>query len=357
MGVSGAQHFRQLGSRFYFKRDSASGVDYPTVDFGVIPTTAAPNLQINQVVLEDPDGGINNTVATGIADFTEQYDIPFANINQEMLANLYLGNAPSAYTQTAAEVSVDHVVIVDGLLGLHDSDDEETRLYALAAVGGLYTGDLGGGALTTVEVTAISKASRTITVTEDASSLIAGDFFIVQRTALTEVTNSRTYTVVSTSGTGPTVVTVEEEPVEDEAAISGDAIMKLTGDTGTIYGQGSDEDWEPWNLKRGLIRIPSGSSIVDGTTVTIVFSKDALSGKRLVTPRQLSKIEGYGELFFSNDGFEEGFVRRGRCSITPNGAAFQNAEFSNLTLTVKFIKDEKKIEPTGQVILYTGDIA
>ena len=353
MAVSGHQDFWQTGSRLRFKRDTEGATAFPWRDLGVIQA-AQPTMDTETVELDDTGSGIAATVATGAATFNESYDIVCSNMSLENSSLLMLGSAPAAFTQSATEVTVDHTAYVDGLLHLHDDDDDQTEIYNVSAVAGVYSGGLAN--LTAMTVTAIDASARTITVTEDASSLSDGDCIIVQSTALTDVTNSRTYTVASVSGTGPTTITVDTEPADDESSISGAGLFADTGDTGVIYEQGSAADWVPYDLGEGFIKIPSGSSISDASTVSIVFTPAALTGNRLITPQQNSSIEGKVIITWNRGGDEDRTVRECRCSITPASTSLGNEEFSNMTLTFKVLQETGATYPNGRVLHFKGSV-
>jgi hypothetical protein len=74
-----------------------------------------------------------------------------------------------------------------------------------------------GGSGTKYTITAVDIVAGTFTVGEDLSAILsAGDFVVVQGGP---TNNNRSYTVASTSGTGPTVVTVDQ--TIKEATVSG----------------------------------------------------------------------------------------------------------------------------------------
>lgn len=105
-------------------------------------------------------------------------------------------------------------------------------------------------------VTTTNASGKTITVTEDASGLVAGDklWFIDDAS-----TNSAAFTVASTSGTGPTVITVDESPGADSM-------------TGALWktqtpASGDTLDTQSFTLYGGAETGYPGSA---GTTYTII---------------------------------------------------------------------------------------
>lgn len=348
--VVGFQDPWVVGSRFYYRRDPIDGAVQPFLDLGVIQT-ASPAVETTRLELFDADGGLGRLFDSAVSRITEAYDITVNNLSLENLALLLLAKPPKSFSQTAEEKTVDHVVQKGYLLKIHDDDAALTNLFGLTAIAGIYT-----GAIETKVIESITKSTRIITLTGDQTAeagLAAGKSIIVNRDGLTNLGNSRSYTVVSaTLNTGKTDVVVAEEPAATEAAITG----KLTIESGgTIYEQ--DDDWDIVNLDRGIARILDAGSIVDGATLKVVFSKAALSGGRLINPQDFAaEIQGDAILVYGRRGNAEQTARECRVSIAPNSANFTSEDYSSMVLNVRVLNDITEEVPAGRMLHFKGNV-
>jgi len=355
MSIVGFQDFWVAGSRFYFKRDDEGAVKYPFEDLGVI-LSATPTIASEKVTLMDADGGIKRIVDEALTSIDESYEVTTPNLNLENLAHLFLANAPSAFTQVVTEHEVTESVHPGELVKIKSATG--TYLYGLGVVSGVMIRDLGGD-LTEVELTAMSKSAKTITVTGLLQSEFdAGDQIVVRRLVLANPLNAKTYTVVSAlEGGGSTVITVEEEPVADEVAISGLLIYKAdSGDSGTILNQ--DTDWEVVSLDRGIIRIIDGGAVSAEDNLVVISQTAALSGLRKINPHDISgEIVGTAMLVMSRNRNSEQTVREMRVSVTPSSLNLTADDFSNMALTVKVLADpDNETEPAGRLLQFKGTL-
>jgi hypothetical protein len=103
-----------------------------------------------------------------------------------------------------------------------------------------------GGTGTQYSVTAVDTGAKTFTVAEDLSSLTAGDFIEIRDST----GNDKSYTVASDSGTGPTVITVNEtipDATADGVVIVGDVGCRLlTLYRGRAVMSGLETDPQNW---------------------------------------------------------------------------------------------------------------
>lgn len=340
--ILGHQEFWQAGSRFYFKRDPVNGVIQPLVDLGRIEP-ANPNMEFEKVTLEDSDGGINQTIVESVNDISETVEIVCSNMNNDNLAILFLAEAPKEYTQAATE-RTDPIFAHPGrLVQLEDSDG--LGLFEIDRLIGLYD----SATATTHVVTDIVAATKTITTSDDSSALAAGDIFIVKSDDLADPLNAKSYTVVSATGAGPTDIVVEEAPAADETSITGVGIGGALEET---------TDYTVYNAARGIVKMtPGGATFVTAAELTAVWMPKAISGARLIVPQSIKgSIEGVGRIYWGRENHASQHVREGRVSMTPGGTSIGNTEFSNMTLSVRFLSDLTKEDPSGRLLHTRGTL-
>lgn len=339
------------GSRLYFKRDDdAAGNKFPRIDLGIIEV-ANPNIQASSVELQDSDGGVRRLVDKRVTDISETYDIVCSNMSPKNLALLFLSNAPAAVAQTQVEkAAVSQRAHPGELLGLVDTDGS-TRLFPLDAVGGLYT-----GAVSTKVLESIDVATRTLKLTGDQTAvagLAPGKAIIVQKAGLTNVKNSRTYTIVSrTLNAGKTDLVVNADPAGNESAIAG----QITHENGgTVYKQ--DVDWELVSLDRGYVRIITGGAISTEQDILAIFITAALTGNRLVNPQSLKgAFTGTAEVWYGRENNAYQSVRECKVSMSPKGASFSDKDFSKFTLEISVLNDLSKTTPAGRLLSVKGNL-
>lgn len=340
--IVGHQEFWQAGSRFYFKRDPVNGVIQPLVDLGRIEPVN-PNMEFEKVTLDDSDGGINQTIAEAVNDISETHEITCSNLNNDNLSILFLADTPKEYTQAAAERTDPNFAHPGRLVKLEDSAGD--GLFEIDRLIGVYD----AATATTHVVTDIVAGTKTITTSDDASALSAGDILIVKSTGLADPLNAKSYTVVSATGAGPTAIVVEEAPAADETTIAGVGIggaLALTTDY-TVY-----------NASRGVVKMtPGGTTFITAAELMFVWMPTAISGARLIVPQSIKgSIEGIGSIYWGRGNHASQHVREGRVSITPNGTSIGNTEFSNMTLSVRYISDLTKADPSGRLIQTRGPL-
>jgi len=279
MSVVGFQDYWAVGSRFLFKRDDDGATTFPWIDLGTIEPVNLSS-DITSTKLEDSDGGRKVTVAESVVAIDESYEVQGSNFNMENLALIFLGSAPEAWSQTAVDQDVQHAVFNGQIAKLVDPVGAE--VFGLDSIEGIASGnsDLGAGTLTNIVA-----ATKTLTVTEDLSSLSAGDQVVIRGTGLSDINNAGTYTLASTPVyTSSSAVVVVEALSSDETAITG----TLTYEAGTdvIYNKGTD--WSAVSTARGIVEILSTGAITDGN-VNIFYHLAARSGKEAF---EAAKAEG-----------------------------------------------------------------
>lgn len=357
MSVSGFQNFWVAGSRAYFKRDTTDeGTQFPWIDLGVI-NPINPAITATQVQLLDSDGGRKRIVATAVPQIEEKYDITVSNLNLENLALLFMADAPEAFTQAAAGViGVDHRAFPGRLIKVL-SADEDTPIYMLTKVVGVYIRDAAGD-LTVGTITTIVASTKTITISEDvAAEFDVGDKIIVQTTGLANLLNAGTYTVVSATDLGATTaIVVEEDFAANETAITGGLLYKAdSGDSGTIYGE--DVDWETVSADRGMIRMIDGGALVAEDDVKIDYVTAAITGNRLFNPQSLEgNVQGRMILIWGRDNNDEQTAREMNVFISPNGSNVTADDFSNIVLSVTVLNDLTAAIPAGRMIQFKGGL-
>lgn len=340
------QEFWVAGARFYFIPDPVGGVERELIDLGVIKPVD-PKVAPTSIELYDSDGGIKGLVESAVTFLDESYDIKCNNFNPDNLALLFYAANPETFTQLQAEDTVGHYAVEGRLVKL--KDDQGAYVYGLDAIAGVYT-----GAPLTAVLKTIVKATKTISVTGDQTAvagLAVGKSFIVQKVGLSNILNSRTYTIVSAVFNTPnTDFVVEEEPAADETAITGQITYSTAG---TIYKQ--DVDWEVYSLARGMIRMIEGGAFAADATVQVIFTTAALSGRRLVNPQTISNfVRGTGILVYGRDNNEKQNAREFTCQIKPNGSTIGNENYSEMTLQVVVLRDPSSATPAGRMIQFKG---
>lgn len=338
------------GSKFYFKRDTAAGVQYPLIDLGDIEP-ASPTLTPTTIEALDSSTGRIKTRDKRLIEFIEGYTIQTRNLRQQVLALLFISAPPINFTQSADPTkTITNIPMFKGELIKCEDPTLKVQFYP-ERIAGLYTGTVAFATLT-----AISKANKTLTVTGDISALLTpGDTIIVDRTGLANPKNCRSYTMVSDSfGGGNTTVVLVETPASDETAITGQVVHE---NGGTIYNQGVD--WQPYlDHSLGFVKIMPAGAITDGATnVSTRFALPALSGMRLIKPKSLAgEAKGRGYIVYARAGDSEKSYREFNCAITPASSAIASDAFSSVSLTVQVLTDPSSEEPAGRLLQAVGTI-
>jgi len=110
------------GSRLYFQRDPVATVVQPHRDLGVIEP-ANPTLEVEKLVLKDSDGGVKTDITESVTEINETYEITCSNLSPNNLALLFLGNDPTAFTQSASALTdIKHFAHPGELVKLIDAD-------------------------------------------------------------------------------------------------------------------------------------------------------------------------------------------------------------------------------------------
>lgn len=354
MSVVGFQDYWVAGSTFVYRRDPIDGVDQPWIDLGTIQP-ANPTLELEKLELEDSRSGVKVSVDETVVKIDETYDITCSNMSLHNWSLLFFADPPTSFSQSATVKDVSHDVIASNLISLHDSDTDETSLYGLDAISGMYTGVIDNSTLTITDMVA---ATKVITVSGGDPTAIAGlangKFFIVHFDgSMVEKANSRSYTVASTTAT---TITVVEAIAADETTITAGITYE---DGGEVYEQGAAADWIPYDTEKGLAKIVSaaeGGSITT-STINIVFAIAALSGDRLINPQSgKGEVKGDGQIFWSRGNNLDQTVREARISITPSSANVQIDDYSDMVLTVKVLSDLQATDVAGRMLSFDGTI-
>lgn len=339
------QDFWKVGNRFYFTEDGTNR----TVDLGVIQSSS-PNFEQTVSETYDPDCGVNTVVESSVTQTKESYVLTSINFGRDSLRGLFKGSAYTELTQTAGQVSVNHTVYKDGLLKVVSGTGE--NVYKLASIDGLYSGNY------------VQKTITDIVVSTGEVTFLAGFVpdvgqMIIFEDDLAEPLNAGTYEIESVTGQ---VATLTEESrarlVSDETGIVGKAIAKEDSVVapGTIFARGTD--WDVFEgskgLNRGLVRIPSSSSIVDGTTYKLVYTKLAITGMRQFEAGVIPSWKGKGFLTFARGGCTDETVREfTNISVSFGNPSFSVEEASTLEITVEVLTKDGS---SGRVVDYLGEI-
>jgi len=348
--VQGFQDFWVAGSRIYLKRDAIETVSQPWTDIGVIET-ANPTQETTKIELFDGDGGVKVLVDERVTEINESYDVEVRNLSLSNLALFFKGKAPVEFTQTVEHKAVLHETFEGHLVKVHDDDADETNLFALSAISGVLSAPVSAGVLSTAVITAMDASSKTITTSVDISAgLTPGEPIVVTGDGLANILNARTYTVASVVAT---VITVNEDILTDEVAITGTLIYKAAADTGTVFEQ--DVDWEVVSTDRGLLRIIDGGAIVAASAV-VAFSTAALTGTRIFNPQDGGEVQGTMLLVWGRSNNAEQTVREARVSVTPSAGNIQIDDFSSVTLTFRVISVLTSDVPAGRMLHFKGAV-
>jgi hypothetical protein len=352
MSIVGFQEFWTVGSRLLFKRDDVDGAQQPWIDLGVMQSVA-PAVTPERITLFDPEGGVRRLVDEALTSIEEVYEFVCSNFNEDNLSLIFLGKPPQTYTQTASEkVGVTHRGFPGRLIKLTDSDTAKTPVAALAAVAGIYT-----GAVATKTLTTIVAATKTITLSGDQTAvagLAPGKVMMVNRLGLTNILNSRSYTIVTrTLNGGNTDFVVDATPAANETANTGQATHE---NGGTVYKQ--DTDWELVSLDRGVVRMMAAGAFVTEADLLVTYSLAALSGKRLINPQDFKGIvRGKGLIYLARNNYADQHERYiPILSLTPAGVAPSAEEFSNWTLRATVINDLSASVPAGTLKHIKGNL-
>lgn len=353
MGAVGSQDFWVVGARAMFTPDTDTlGQKYAMRDFGIVKSIN-PQIQVSKAQLMETDGGLKRLADEKVVAIDEAYDIQLSNLSLRNRELLYYAQPSSAFTQAQTEkAGLTERAFPGELLRLLDSDSAKTRLYGLDAFGGIYT-----GAVSTKVLTTIVAATKTITLTGDQTAvagLAPGKKFIVQKAGLTQIANSRSYTVVTrTLNAGNTDVVVSETPAANESAIAGQITIE---NGGVIYAQ--DVDYEIVSLSRGIVRIKTGGAISVEQDVFVIFTLSAISGKRLLYPQSFKgPMQGVLELWFGRENNAYMTVREARVSLSPNGVSLTIDDYSLLTISAKVLSDiSQATVPAGRLIDVLGTV-
>lgn len=354
MSNVGFQAYRLFGSRFYLQRDPVGSKKFPLIDLGTVEPIS-PNVEATTVQLKDSDGGRLREVDSAVTEVNESSQASLSNLNMDNASLLWMADAPSAYTQAAGgAISPTTTVFPGRLFGILDANgDPVVGLYTIA---GIYSA--AATIVTATNISAIDATTKTITFTGGSDPALSdGEKFILTGTGLDDPLNAGTYTADGAStGSGPWTVVVEES-FNSSDTVTGNAGEYKTASSGTIYDNGTD--WEVANAVRGLGRIKSGGAISDddGVDVVIVYTKKAITGKRIIYPQDLKgEIRGYARINWSAEGNAQQVLRYGRVALSPAGATFSATDFSKMALNIRFLSDLTKAKPAGLVVAYEGDL-
>lgn len=362
-GVIGFQDFWVAGSRLLFQRDSKDGTDFPLIDLGTIQP-ANPSFDIEKIELFDSECGINQLVNERVNRIDETYDITCSNFNMDNLSILFLAETPTSYSQTQADFSgIDHTVQAGRLFEIVDNVADP--VYNLAG----FTVYSGPDAPSTVAVDSVTVSydfgggdigSAIEVETDITGDLSNGDkiYLGVKNVPTAEIGNKvGQYTVQSVAlDTGNTRIRLQETIQGSDIASDYDGLLyyEATGDTVGFYDEGAD--YEAKSLARGFARAIPGGSISSGT-VKVIYSTNALSGNRTITPQSLSgEAQGEALLFWCRGNQAQESVRRCRVSLTPTQSTIQVDDYSQWVVQMKVVSDLTSNTPAGDLLYIKGDI-
>lgn len=373
MSQVGFQDFWVAGSRAYFRRDPIGGVVQPWIDLGRL-TAVNPQVTPERAQLYDPATGIRVLADEGVTNIEELYDVQTSNMSMENLAYLFMSKPPTKFLQAAAEkAAVPHFCWPERLLKLQDTDTDETKLYGYESIFGVVipgadpnTDDV---ITDTDEITAIDKATRTITTTtnyDTGGQITDGDNIIVHREGLANARNARTYTVESITGTS--IVTVET-PAASESSVTVDITyvdQNPATPEGVILKQAVLDtteigDWSVVSETRGLIRFNAeGVKFTDtlfpaGATLHVYGHLGAIAERvRKFLPQQATIIEGQLCLIWSRLDNTDQTVREMKVTVAPSTSNISDEDFSSMTLQMRVLNDLSSSDPAGRVLQFAG---
>lgn len=134
MAISGSQEFWVAGARVFIQPDPPAGVadEQYLLDFGVI-TEIDANIETEEAVLKDTDGGILKKIDEVETSREESYMVTIANFNPDNLNILYGADGIQAFAQSATQQSsVSHHVFSGRLVKIHDANS--VWIYGLTSV-------------------------------------------------------------------------------------------------------------------------------------------------------------------------------------------------------------------------------
>jgi hypothetical protein len=114
-------------------------------------------------------------------------------------------------------------------------------------------------------------------------------------------------------------------------------------------------DWKWVSKDRGIIQILPGSAIVEGASLKITITPNAISGKRLVYPQSGKVIKGKILIVWGRGGNAEQTMREATVSLTPSSSSIQIDNYSEMTFTASILSDiTQTTAPAGKLLQATG---
>lgn len=339
-----------IGSRFYFKRDSVvqngSTVTFPIIDFGVTETMN-PNIAIEDQKYYDPSCGVNRLAATGYTKLTESYELTAKHVAPYLLAMYFMSDGLRKVGQVfATDILSSSYAHPGRLLKVNDALGEPfVGVSAIKAV-------RSPGMTETVgpNITGFNAAGQ---ITLDAAMTVgtAFNFFTKGGDGTANPRNLTTYRAAAVSGA--TTLQVTPNPFLTETLTGAARPQVVRANVGTLYGP---DDWEPYNLPTGLVRLKSSGLIVAEQDVEVVYDKAELTDdyREFYPQTQTSPITGDGFIVFNSDDCTKQRVRVARFQLTPSSTSFSTTDFSSVTFNAEVIVDRNAARPAGYLRHFNG---
>jgi hypothetical protein len=255
-GGTGVSHVYQLemnGNTMTMKADGTTLWTYTTTDFstdqqvgfGTFENSSRGNTLGCRILLAETPASLR-TVKLLVASGGNLYD----GTPVEGLSLLGSGGDVASSGEVAIVEAFQKGYTADGFASGYNEINLNTRVVTpwqdQITAGALPVGGTG----TQYDITAVDTTAGTFTVAEDLSSLVAGDFIEVRDST----GNDKSYTVASDSGTGPTVITVNEtipDATVDGVIIEGDVACRLAAlYNGRVWLSGLETDPQNWWASR-----------------------------------------------------------------------------------------------------------
>lgn len=133
----------------------------------------------------------------------------------------------------------------------------------------------------------------------------------------------------------------------------------------TTLVAGTDYVADAVNLKMGFIRLksPSGGGALaapgaTGTAITISFTPNAVTGRRVFNPQTAGVATVEGKIFWTSDGYQTLHIRDTfRANMSPSSPEFRDTDFSNLKFNLSIIgNNATPSQPAGRMVMPVGGL-
>lgn len=351
MSVVGFQDFWVAGTTVHYQRTGSSVL----IDLGVIQSIA-PNVTAEKIELYDPRTGVKQLADSVVTKISESYNVTVSNLSLRNLSLLFLGNEPTAVSQSARDVLLEsHAGTPEEMLKLHDDDASETPIFGLRAI--MAVAKVSTGFTTPAQtVASINKATGTIVFSADVSaSISAGDrFYLLTNGSLADFANATTYEAASVATT--TVTLTAESAARISSTETGlTTNVRVEGASGDLYLP--ETDWEIDSLPRATIRFLAGGAFTVAANVYVSFSTAALSGIRTFTPQAAQEVKGKAWMYWSRNNNADQTVREiPSMTISPNAFNLSADDYSTMVLTMTVQSDVTQSASAGRVYHIQGSV-